>query len=299
MAQELKYRTELPTNANVLNMLSLVLKCNCFRFNEEFYLQINGTAMGTQVAPTYAIIFMNWFEKSYVYTYHQRPRIWLRFIDDIWGVFRGTEQEFKLFLDHINSAHPSIKFTAEYSKDRVTFLDVTTMNRNVKIETTLFIKPTDNHGYLDFSSSHPMHNKTSIPYSQFLHIKRNCSLWEKFAKNSLKLHSYLSLRGYPHELIRDAMLKVVKIDRNTLLNRPMETPGLTNTNKVFCIMDYNPFNPDIKGIINRFWPTLERSSATRPLLECEVIVGHGRPKNLSEILCRSDVRHQDYSKENV
>ena len=160
--------TALPSNDKILSMLKMVLKCNCFRFDNEFYLQINGTAMGTRVAPTYAIIFMNNFESTYVYSYHQKPRIWYRFIDDIWGIFKGSETELLSFLNHLNAVHPTIKFTWDYSKTSVTFLDVTTYVKTGKVLTTLYVKPTDNHGYLDFSSCHPTHNKHSIPHSQFL-----------------------------------------------------------------------------------------------------------------------------------
>ena len=33
-------------------LLELILKCNNFKFDRKHYLQINGTAMGTRVAPT-------------------------------------------------------------------------------------------------------------------------------------------------------------------------------------------------------------------------------------------------------
>ena len=36
-------------------------------------------------------------------------------------------------------------------------------------------KPTDSHSYLLYSSSHPSHVKNSIPYSQFLGLRRLCS----------------------------------------------------------------------------------------------------------------------------
>ena len=35
-------------------LLELILKCNNFKFDRKHFLQINGTAMGTRVAPTYA-----------------------------------------------------------------------------------------------------------------------------------------------------------------------------------------------------------------------------------------------------
>ena len=42
----------------LVEMLTLVLKNNNFTFDGNHYLQINGTAMGTKVAPSYANIFM-------------------------------------------------------------------------------------------------------------------------------------------------------------------------------------------------------------------------------------------------
>ena len=99
VSEQIQDRKGFPSNENILKMLSLVLKCNCFRFYNEFFLQINGTAMGTRVAPTYAIMYMNWFEETFIYSYHKKPRIWFRFIHDVWGIFRGTEPELKTFIE--------------------------------------------------------------------------------------------------------------------------------------------------------------------------------------------------------
>ena len=85
----------------------------------------------------------------------------------------------------------------EYSKKSITFFDVTTYQEENKIKATLFVKPTDSHGYLVFSSCHPQNIKSSITYLQFLTIRRNCTEWTEFIKHSVQLHSYLSLRGYP------------------------------------------------------------------------------------------------------
>ncbi|KAM8924542.1 uncharacterized protein RCH25_009218 [Pelodytes ibericus] len=48
----------------VMKLLNLVLCKNYFRFADEYYLQIQGTAMGSNVAPTYANIFMSDFEEQ-------------------------------------------------------------------------------------------------------------------------------------------------------------------------------------------------------------------------------------------
>jgi hypothetical protein len=41
---------------------TLVLKHSNFTFNGEHFLQINGTAMGTKMAPSFASIFMGKLE---------------------------------------------------------------------------------------------------------------------------------------------------------------------------------------------------------------------------------------------
>ena len=112
----------------LVKMLELILKCNNFTFNRKHFLPINGTAMGTRVAPTYSNLFMAHFEESYVYTYNynSKPRIWFRFIDDIWGIFSGNSTEFQSFVEYLNNVHKTIKFTEEFSSEEINFLDVTT-----------------------------------------------------------------------------------------------------------------------------------------------------------------------------
>jgi hypothetical protein len=43
------------------------------------------------------------------------------------------------------------------------------------MSTDIYNKPTDKHQYLSSQSCHPKHYTKSIPYSQALRIKRNCS----------------------------------------------------------------------------------------------------------------------------
>jgi hypothetical protein len=61
----------------------MVLEKNNFTFNGDHYLQINGTAMGTKMAPSYANIFMGKLEKQLLESSIERPLSWYRFIDDV------------------------------------------------------------------------------------------------------------------------------------------------------------------------------------------------------------------------
>ena len=232
----------------LVKMLELILKCNNFTFNRKHFLQVNGTAMGTRVAPTYANLFMAHFEETYVYTYkdNSKPRIWFRFIDDIWGIFSGNSKKFQKFVEYLNSVHETIKFTEEFSSIEINFLDVTTFRSGQEILSKLYCKPTDSHSYLEFNSCHPPHNKTSISFSQFLTIRRNCSRWEDFILYGMQLSTYFSIRGYPTELVKPAFCKVNSMNRKTILAEKIQNSENSDNKKLFLILDYNPSLPPIK-----------------------------------------------------
>ena len=75
-----------PSHISLMEMLNQVLTINSFQFNGTNYLQIGGTAMGTRVAPSYANIFMSYFEDKYVYNYHLQLLVWYRYIDDVFCI---------------------------------------------------------------------------------------------------------------------------------------------------------------------------------------------------------------------
>ena len=54
----------------------------------------------------------------------KKPMIWWRYIDDIFFIREHGEESLEKFLNKLNSFHPAIKFTAEYSKETINFLDV-------------------------------------------------------------------------------------------------------------------------------------------------------------------------------
>ena len=148
------------------------------------------------------------------------------------------------------------------------------------------------HSYLEFNSCHPPHNKTSIPYSQFLRMRRNCSKWEEFILFGMILSTYFSIRGYPTELVTDAFCRVNSIDRKLILTEKL--PKVEDNKKLFLILDYNPSLPLIKEWIEELWPILYKSSGTRILVGRIPIIGYRRPKNLQDILVSSDLPEKNW-----
>uniref|UniRef100_A0A8C5LUX9 Reverse transcriptase domain-containing protein n=1 Tax=Leptobrachium leishanense TaxID=445787 RepID=A0A8C5LUX9_9ANUR len=82
----------------LLDLLDLVLGNSFFLFDGVFYTQIRGTSMGTNVAPTYANIFMSEFEENVVYKcslFQQYAHHWYRYIDDIIFIWEGSKRTFR------------------------------------------------------------------------------------------------------------------------------------------------------------------------------------------------------------
>ena len=104
-----------------------------------------------------------------------QPLSWFRFIDDVDMKWTHGDKELDEFLEHVNSIHPSIKFTHEVSKTKMSFFDTTTTVKEGNITTDLYSKPTDKHQYLSPNSCHPMHCFKSIPFSQAIRVKQICS----------------------------------------------------------------------------------------------------------------------------
>ena len=71
----------------------------------------------------------------------------------------------------INSLHPTIKFTMDYSTTEINFLGVALTNVGNKLETDLFCKPNDTQQYLDAKLCHRNVYKRSIGYRQVVRFK--------------------------------------------------------------------------------------------------------------------------------
>ena len=143
---------------------------NNFCFYDNHYLQIHGTAMGTRIPPSFANLFLGYFEDNALEKAPFYPHVWLRYIDDIFMIWTEGADNLKVFIDYLNNIHPTIKFTSSHSYTNVPFLDVNVSLNNGNILTDLYAKPTDKHQHLLFSSCHPLHTKKAIHFSLALRL---------------------------------------------------------------------------------------------------------------------------------
>jgi len=149
---------KIPTDT-LMEMSEFVLKNNFFEFDQKVYQQISGTAIGTKFAPPYACIFLDQLESSFMQTETRKPLNWFRYIDDIFFVWTHGEDSLHKFMSNLNKFNKHIKITYDFSKEHIPFLDLNVSLAEGKLFFDLYMKSTDCHQYLHYTSSHPEHTK--------------------------------------------------------------------------------------------------------------------------------------------
>ena len=158
----------------------------------------------------------------------RKPDVWWRYINDVFTIWTHGESHLKEFLQQINQAHFTIKFTAEWSLDSVTFLDVRAILKDGSIQTDLYSKPTDIHQYLAMDSCHPRHCKQAIPYGQALTLRRICSEEEHLKQRTSELKQHLARRGYDPAEVQNQIYKAAEVSRVSAL-QPSQKRGQTGS----------------------------------------------------------------------
>ena len=67
--------------------------------------------MGTNCAPSYGNIFMVDCKRKYIYPLNKSmPMLYLRYIADIFMIWKGRHDQLQVFLKKLDKHHPTIKF---------------------------------------------------------------------------------------------------------------------------------------------------------------------------------------------
>ena len=117
----------------IIEGLLFVLENNIFHFNNEYFQQLKGTAMGTDVAPTYSTLTVGYSEVKLYNLCEQRWGLeirnyvhenWSRFLDDceiLLDKRKIKPEEFQVILNSINN---NIQYTMDHSDTEIPFLDI-------------------------------------------------------------------------------------------------------------------------------------------------------------------------------
>ena len=100
-----------------------------FTLNGSIFDQIDGVAMGSQLAPVLANLFMGFHEQYWMeQATNVRPILYKKYVDDIFAVFE-SDADADAFYSYLNTSHENTKFTFEKEKDtKLPFLDIVINN---------------------------------------------------------------------------------------------------------------------------------------------------------------------------
>lgn len=204
----------------LLELLDLTLRSNDFGFNGETFLQVCGTAMGKPYAPSLANLYLLEFDRR-AHLYRTVPLFYFRFIDDVFFVWTGTEEDLREFNVYLNTLIDGITVTLEWSPVSVHFLDTTVylsrpadgLDATMELQTRVYFKETDTHQLLHRDSFHPRHAARGILKSQMLRFKRISSTRADYGDACAVLMDALATRGYNRRLMRTVKSEVWSLDQ--------------------------------------------------------------------------------------
>ena len=165
------------------------------------------------MAPQYANIFMANLEENFLQNTHNKPLIYLRYIDDFFLLWTNEKEKLLQLYKDFNSEDPEIHVAINHSTEEVNFLHTTIRLKNNTLQTSLYKKPNHFQTYLHPTSFHLPHTFASIIFSQALRYKRICSD-EKELNLSIQLttlkNAFTALE-YKPKTIKNQIIKAMSI----------------------------------------------------------------------------------------
>ena len=203
-----KYKIDLdPTALNI--MLYNVLTLNVFEFNNNYFIQQNGSAMGSNLAPTYAGIVLRNLEEKWLEGTKYNLVLFKRYIDDLFIIYDNQNNSLNEFIGELETIYDPLKLTVKTSTKEIVFLDlVIVLDHTFKnLQTKLYKKEIGCSEQIPYSTHHPKHILLNTLSSESLRTTRLTSCPTLNRVNQIKLlHSALK-KGYPFTKTNKAIFK--------------------------------------------------------------------------------------------
>ena len=156
--------------------------------------------MGGPASSTAAKIYMQAYERTAITTVLHPPKVWERFIHDVYSTLERTH--FENSFDPINNLHQNIKFTIEQeSNGELAFLDALLKRKNGEIFVLVYRNPVHTDQNLHNSSHHQTSCKESIVSSLFNKAYSIITNKDDLHKENARIKQVLKENGYQESII--------------------------------------------------------------------------------------------------
>lgn len=204
-------------------ILAALLQIGYFRFNDMFFKQIKGLAMGSRPAPPLAILYVYLtvekplLENDFTYALNHIPKppdikieYWDRYVDDVFSAIQGDEQTVDRLFAYVNQLNPDIQFTHECESE-VPYLDLL-VSRDPTTNSPLFniyFKPTNLGIFLNYNSHHPRNIIINTAKNEYKRALKNCSNDDLKSKAFKRISYTLLDNDYPSYVIDEILKDVI------------------------------------------------------------------------------------------
>ena len=300
--------------ATLIAALEIVMRNNILRFGDKYAKQLSGTAMGKPCAPCWAILFQGLDENKLVPTYIIYLKLYLRFIDDVLGLWVpvGTTAEddeaWASFKARVNNNHGLTWIFTERVM-AVNFMDMTISIDNDKIVTTLFEKPMALYLYIPPHSAHPPGVTAGHIFGEILRINRLCSAQDDILERTRTFFRRLRSRGHQPQQILPIFIKAIANAKKYIATSDAERQQIFNRKeeearrRAYFHVEYHPNSPKAFEIQKLFEDIILRPPGETPFNELGVggsdipldamVVAYHRPLNLENLFSYRKIDKRD------
>jgi hypothetical protein len=219
----------------IMSLLEFVMRNSYLHFKDAIYHQIDGTAMGTACAPTYANIVVYMLEKQTIADLGADLYLYRRFLDDVFAYVRA-DRALELQV-RLNSLHRKIRFEFVTHPSHAAFLDLwiskgTRFHACGILDLAVHQKKMNLYLYIPYLSFHPEAMKRSFIQTELTRYIRNSSERADYVQLKQIFYQRLRDRGYPHAFLQPVFAGIRYADRSYFLwpsSRPLSQHPLLST----------------------------------------------------------------------
>lgn len=280
-----------------LRVAELILENNYIQFNNKYYLQIEGTAMGTPAAVCYANIFMYELEYLHIHNKYNNIILYKRLLDDILCIVSGDHTS---LVSSLNNLHPNLKLNITISNIQCEFLDLVIYKGDRFYDTNILDlkvhqKTLNKYLYIPYNSYHTPFAKRGFIYTELCRYIRNSSSIRAYSYLRQLFYNRLRARGYPRKFLIKEFSKVSYNTRPQLLKpKPKNINNMNNTPIIFKSI-YNPVSKhiNIKHILQYYWYILQESKDLNNIYNFQnILISYKRPPNYYNMLVKAKYTSQ-------
>jgi hypothetical protein len=308
--QDLFFEFRPAVQLAIIDGLKLVMRYNLMQFGTTYSIQEIGTAMGTSCAVIFANLYYGWHERQSILpkylrsplamstTAKQKPLLHhARFIDDIFGIWVGTDLEFEEYAKDLPFG--LLQWDVSKLSKSVNFLDMTISILDGRIVTRTYQKEDNPYLYITPFSAHPPGMIKGTIYGLVRRYYEQNSEQRDFIYFTKLLFRRLKARGWDPAGIKPIFLAAIEHVQADYPSNNNHLPISPKRGQLFIHMKYHQNYIPRRTVRNIYEEVLQEVILREIGNQVKFTVCYSRPKNIGNYIAKAalfEVEGQEVSK---